>query len=362
MGRLVSSSTSKRRSLVLMQGNVHHNRPALTPTKYTQGESSGTRSTESWDTTNHWKKRTDDYDSLEVIDLTGCDDDFLASIPMTDSPEATKKRRNGCGLSRLSHCSAQNNDFSDEEYVSVESTPSISKKQKLEIRDALTTPFNKKLSQTETIEPSTSEMLPSPTKDMANPKERSLGLHLSEPHLLQRSRDCRSSKFAVGSMHSPEAVSFTTARTLLDPENRTNPMSDISAMPPPPYNLPSFSAHSIYRLVARGCIPNGNNHMKKTAVDRILTDPSMAQRNLLVLQQEVKHNRDAFYQALRRNNVMERDNLKKKKRQLLQQQAVWLSVAHSLQLYKDLLLQKDALIERTVEAYDQGIDTNETGV
>ncbi|KAK6857474.1 hypothetical protein PG995_006301 [Apiospora arundinis] len=31
----------------------------------------------------------------------------------------------------------------------------------------------------------------------------------------------------------------------------------------------------------------------------------MAQRNLLVLQQEIKHNRDAFYLALRRNSVDE---------------------------------------------------------
>ncbi|KAK7928649.1 hypothetical protein PG985_005647 [Apiospora marii] len=207
--------------------------------------------------------------------------------------------------------------------------------------------------------PSTSEMPHSPTKDMANPKDRSFGPHQSEPHLLQRSRDCRSLKFAVGSMRSPKAVSFTTARALLNPESRTTPVPDISAMPPPPYNLPSFSAHSIYRLVARECIPNGNNHMKKTAVDRILTDPSVAKRNLLALQQELKHDRDAFCQALRRNNVMEREDLKKKKRQLLQQQAVWLSVARSLQLYKGLLLQKDALIERAVETYDQGIDTNE---
>ncbi|KAK7928468.1 RecQ family ATP-dependent DNA helicase [Apiospora marii] len=357
MGRLVPSSTSKRRSLVLVQGNVHHNRPALTSTKQTQGESTGSRSTESSDATSHWKKPTDDYDSLEVIDLTGYDDSV--SIPITGSPEAAKKRHDGCELGRLSHCSAQDSKSSAEEYVSVESTPNIPKKRKLEIRDALTTPFHKKLSQNETLEPPPSEMLPSPAKDVANPNDRPMGLHGPEINLLQRSRDCRYSSFAAGSMSSPETASLTTACALLGSESRTDPVSSISAMPSPPYNLPSFSAHSIYRLAATECIPGGKNHLKKTAVDRILTDPSMAQRHLLVLQQELKHNRDAFYQALQRRNVMERENLKKEKRHLLQQQAVWLSVARSLQSYKGLMLQRDALIERAVEAYDQSIDTKE---
>ncbi|KAK8869168.1 ATP-dependent DNA helicase hus2/rqh1 [Apiospora arundinis] len=186
-----------------------------------------------------------------------------------------------------------------------------------------------------------------------------MGLHGPEINLLQRSRDCRSSSFAAGSMSSPETASLTIACALLGSESRTDPVSNISAMPPPPYNLPSFSAHSIHRLAATECIPGGKNHMKKTAVDRILKDPSMAQRHLLVLQQELKHNRDAFYQALQRRNVMERENLKKEKRHLLQQQAVWLSVARSLQSYKGLMLQRDALIERAIEAYDQSIDTKE---
>ncbi|KAK8093254.1 uncharacterized protein PG998_014655 [Apiospora kogelbergensis] len=239
------------------------------------------------------------------------------------------------------------------------STPNIPKKRKLEIRDALTTPFHKKLSQNETLEPPPSEMLPSPAKDVANPNDRPMGLHGPEINLLQRSRDCRYSSFAADSMSSPETASLTTACALLGSESRTDPVSSISAMPSPPYNLPSFSAHSIYRLAATECIPGGKNHMKKTAVDRILTDPSMVQRHLLVLQQELKRNRDAFYQALQRRNVMERENLKKEKRHLLQQQAVWLSVARSLQSYKGLMLQRDALIERAVEAYDQSIDTKE---
>ncbi|KAK6844084.1 hypothetical protein PG987_004944 [Apiospora arundinis] len=357
MGRLVPSSTSKRRSLVLVQGNVHHNRLVLTSTKQTQGESTGSRSTESSDATSHWKNPTDDYDSLEVIDLTGYDDSV--SIPITGSPEAAKKRHDGCELGRLSHCSAHDSKFSAEEYISVESTPNIPKKRKLEIRDALTTPFHKKLSQNETLEPPPSEMLPSPAKDVANPNDRPMGLHGPEINLLQRSRDCRSSSFAAGSMSSPETASLTIACALLGSESRTDPVSNISAMPPPPYNLPSFSAHSIYRLVATECIPGGKDHMKKTAVDRILKDPSMAQRHLLVLQQELKHNRDAFYQALQRRNVMERENLKKEKRHLLQQQAVWLSVARSLQSYKGLMIQRDALIERAIEAYGQSIDTEE---
>ena len=56
---------------------------------------------------------------------------------------------------------------------------------------------------------------------------------------------------------------------------------------------------------------------------------------------------------------MERDNLKKKNRQLLQQQAVRRSVARSLQSHKDLMLQKDNLIERAVETYDHSVDTKE---
>ncbi len=121
---------------------------------------------------------------------------------------------------------------------------------------------------------------------------------------------------------------------------------------------PEAAAVTTSRLISRlGNVstPDDKNHAVNTAGKHLLADPSIAQRNVLALDQELKRNREAFHRTLRTGNVIERGNLKRRKVQLLQRQAAWLAAVDRLQSYKDLMLQKNALVEKALEAYDQDL-------
>ncbi|KAM0819619.1 hypothetical protein AB5N19_05435 [Seiridium cardinale] len=105
--------------------------------------------------------------------------------------------------------------------------------------------------------------------------------------------------------------------------------------------------------------PAPGDDIQTALLKLFLSRPSILQKQRVLAEERLKQNRDEFRAALTSGQLGKTNALKRDKERLTRQHAALNALSDEHQSYEDLVLERDLLVEKTMEAFDQDEDTME---